>query len=86
MVAPGVTVELMCTGPAVLWFLNGRQAIPGEDCYRSTPRRAGEQNVTVTLAIDVNNTCDAFHVYCRIQYREPEFSLYINNITLIAQG
>ena len=86
MVAPGVTVELMCTGPAVLWFLNGRQAISDEDCYRSTHRRAGEQNVTGTLTINVNNTCDAFHVYCRIQYTDPGFSLYINNITLIAQG
>ena len=84
MVAPGVTVELMCTGPAVLWFLNGRQAISDEDCYRSTQRRAGEQNVTATLAINVNNTCDAFHVYCRI-YRESQF-LYIHNITLIAKG
>ena len=84
MVAPGVTVELICTGPVVLWYLNGRQALSKEDCYRSTLRSAGGQNVTGTLAINVNSTCHGFNVYCRID-KESQ-SLYINNITLIIQG
>ena len=84
MVAPGVTVELMCTGLAVLWYLNGRQTISDEDCYRLTSRRAGDRNVTATLAINGNHTCDAFNVYCRI-YRESQF-LYLHNTTLIVQG
>ena len=84
VVAPGVTVELICTGPDVVWYLNGRQALSYEDCYRLTVRGAGDRNVTGTLAINGNHTCDAFNVYCRI-YRESQF-LYIHNTTLIVQG
>ena len=83
-VAPGVTVKLICTGPDVVWYLNGRQALSAEDCCRLTVRRAGGQNITATLAINGNNTCDAFNVYCRI-YRESQL-LYIHNTTLIVQG
>ena len=84
VVAPGVTVQLICTGPDIVWYLNGRQALSYEDCYRLTIRGAGDQNVTATLAINGNNTCDAFNVYCRI-YRASQF-LYIHNTTLIVQG
>ena len=84
MVAPGVTVELICTGPDVAWYLNGRPASTHEDCYRSALRSAGDRNVTAILAINGNNTCDVFNVYCRI-YRASQF-LYIHNTTLIVQG
>ena len=84
VVAPGVTVELICTGPDVVWYLNGRQALTYKDCYRLTIGGAGDRNVTATLAINANHTCDAFNVYCRI-YREPDF-LYIHHTTLIVQG
>ena len=85
MVAPGVTVELICTGPDVVWYLNGRQALTYKDCYRLTIGGAGDRNVTATLAINGNHTCgDASNVYCRI-YRASQF-LYIHNTTLIVQG
>ena len=84
VVARGVTVELICTGPDVVWYLNGTQTLSYEDCYRLTIRRAEDRNVTATLAINGNHTCDAFNVYCRI-YRESDF-LYIHNTTLIVQG
>ena len=84
VVAPGVTVELICTGPDVVWYLNGRQASTYGDCYRLTVRGAGDRNVTATLAINGNHTCDAFNVYCRI-YSASQF-LYIHNTTLIVQG
>ena len=84
VVARGVTVELICTGPDVAWYLNGRQAFTNEDCYRLALRSVGDRNVTGTLAINGNHTCDAFNVYCRI-YGESQF-LYIHNTTLIVQG
>ena len=84
MVTPGVTVKLICTGPFVLWYLNGSQALSDEDCYRLAFRRAGEGNVTATLAINGNNTCGAYNVYCRID-RGSQF-LYLHNTTLIVQG
>ena len=84
MVAPGVTVKLICTGPDVAWYLNGRQAFTNEDCYKLALRSAGDRNATATLAINANRTCDAFNVYCRI-YSKSQF-LYIHNTTLIVQG
>ena len=71
-VATGVSVKFACTGPdPPTWFVNGRAAVTEEDCYRSTLRRTEGLNLTATLVINGNHTCNTFNVYCRI-YSVPQ--------------
>ena len=88
-VAPDVTVEFTCSGPASViqptWFLNGTFVETDGNCYRSRLRRLGELNGTATLTISGNyDACDNFKIYCRI-FRDSQF-LYLHNTTLTVQG
>ena len=88
VVAPGVSVDFTCTGPdgefPPTWLLNGRRAESDGNCYRSRLRRPEGLNVTDTLTVNGNHTCNVFNICCRI-YRESQF-LYLHNTTLIVQG
>ena len=88
-VAPDVTVEFTCSGPASIiqptWFLNGTFVESEGNCYRSRLRRLRELNTTATLTISGNNdACDNFKIYCRI-FMDSQF-LYLHNTTLTVQG
>ena len=92
VVAPGATIELICTGPVnaflPTWVVNGEALDTGssrDNCYKATShRRPGHQSRTTILMINGNHTCDTLNVYCRI-YSGTEF-LYFHNTTLTVQG
>ena len=88
IVAPGVSVKFTCTGRdgefPPTWFVNGRVAAAEGDCYRSALIRTERLNVTATLTVNGNRTCNMFNTRCRI-YRESQF-LYLHNTTLTVQG
>ena len=86
IVTHNTTINLTCTTSGSRppdWFLNGRAVDTSGDRYRMSTRN--DVDITATLTINGNLTCETLNVYCEVITTERQF-IHMHNTTLRFQG